>query len=165
MLHGSHSRAAFEGLMGSAMNERRLADFELKGVDDAEIRHWVEFALTTAGDRTVGFAARKKALEMIAAVADQRFVKRILPLLDDETREGEEGLSMTAQAANAIAGLFAKLDKTPSVRPGLCIGDHTANAVARLLGKEERIGDDSPDATRAEFVRKVRAWANDGSEP
>ncbi|MBC8874310.1 MAG: DUF3160 domain-containing protein [Planctomycetes bacterium] len=118
MLRGPHGRAAVESLVQMEGNEEDQA----------------EFILRTAHDRSLAYATRLRAIEMIAESEDPPWVKKLLPLLDDKTRSKEEKLS---------------------------IGDHAANTIAALLGKDESIDDYTPAAARAEIMRKVRAWAED----
>jgi len=90
-----------------------------------------EMAVSAACDQSLPFATRVAALRK-SLPHDRATLGRLLPLLDDKTRGDEHGLSLA---------------------------EHAANTIAELLDKSESIGDDTPQAKRAEFVGKVRTWA------
>lgn len=88
--------------------------------------------LQIASIRSFSHAARARAVEVVTRFNDRSYAKRIASLLDDKTRLQEDGLS---------------------------IGDHAANAIADLLGKEDWVTDSTSIADREAFRQKARAWA------
>lgn len=71
---------------------------------------------------------------MIAESEDRSSATKLLPLLDDK--------------AQSKAG-------------GLSIGDHAANTIAALIGREERTDGRTSLAYREEIMRMIRTWVED----
>ena len=109
-----------------------------RAIDALLSLHWkdekrqAELLMRTAGDRSLPRDIRIYAVQSAAVSRDRRCVRRLVPLLDENTRPQERVLS---------------------------IGEHAANAIAELLEKEDRITEYSDEAKRARIFRQVRAWA------
>ncbi len=120
-------------LAGNALEGLLDGDHGPAGVAGlAHMKGGPQTLLRIARLRSLPFETRAKAIDLIAATADRTVVKKLLPLVDDKTQP--------------MAG-------------GLTIGEHAANAIIKLLGAEESIRTDTPEAQRTEMLQKIRALA------